>query len=106
MKNESNKQRNSAPTGAQDSESNSNADRPLGGAACSASDSLVIQTMATSVINGNDRVDFVMTENGGINIYVVDTRGNGIAQNPIKSFYVKPEHWKTIRSTMVKNLEI
>ena len=38
MKNENNKQRNSAPTGAQDSESNLNADRPLGGAACSASD--------------------------------------------------------------------
>ena len=37
MKNENSKQRQSAPTGAQDSEINLNADRPLGGAACSAS---------------------------------------------------------------------
>ena len=37
MKNENNKQRNSAPTGAQDSSTELNADRPLGGAACSAS---------------------------------------------------------------------
>ena len=40
MSKEINSERNSAPTGAQDSESNSNADRPLGGAACSASDLL------------------------------------------------------------------
>ena len=47
--NDNSVQRNSAPTGAQDSESNSNADRPLGGAACSASFSYDGETYASSM---------------------------------------------------------
>lgn len=87
----------------QDSQSNHTDGGALCDASCSASSfDLLHQTVATSVFNGSDRMDLVMALNGGVNVYVSNSQKAGTPENPVRVFYIKPEHWKVICSGMIK----